>query len=265
MQRYLLVQVPSLLLAVLFVAVVVGASLLAMSLVRRSTELESLESHKEVAGFIIAVVGALYAVLLGFVVVSVWEDFEAADNIAQREADLLVSLYRDADVFPAERDDLRTSIRGYAQSVIDQEWPAMAEDQRESPATDSALADVFAFYRSVEPQAAASEIFLDNAVERMDDVTEARRARLAASSAELPLPMWNVLIVGCVITLGFALFFPVRNLRAQGLMVGSLAAIIALMLFLVASMDLPFSGDLSVKPEAMRAAMSEFDDLDDLG
>jgi hypothetical protein len=74
----------------------------------------------------------------------------------------------------------------------------------------------------------------------------------------------SVLIAGCVITVDFSLFFPVKAVRVQGVMVGALAAMTALMLFLVVSLDLPFTGDLAVKPTAMREAISEFGDLDRL-
>jgi hypothetical protein len=74
----------------------------------------------------------------------------------------------------------------------------------------------------------------------------------------------SVLIAGCVITVDFSLFFPVKAVRVQGVMVGARAAMTALMLFLVVSLDLPFTGDLAVKPTAMREAISEFGDLDRL-
>src|SRR3712207_4726955 len=44
------------------------------------------EQHNDVAGFIYAVLGVLYAVLLGFVTISVWEDFEVARITAENEA-----------------------------------------------------------------------------------------------------------------------------------------------------------------------------------
>jgi hypothetical protein len=264
MQRYLLLQVPAPLLAAFFVVVIVGAALGGMWVVRRHTDVQSLEAHKEVAGFLIAVLGALYSVLLAFVVVAMWEAFEEADRVAQSEADQLVSLYRDANAFSDDREDLRTSIRGYADSVVDEEWPSMAEDQREAPETDLALARLFDGYRAVEPQGAAEEVFLRNDLDRLDDVTEARRERIAAAATELPRPLWNVLIAGCVITVGFSLLFPVKSALVQGVMVGALGALTALMLFLVVSLDLPFTGDLAVEPDAMREAIAEFDDLDRL-
>jgi hypothetical protein len=60
------------------------------------------------------------------------------------------------------------------------------------------------------------------------------------------------------------LFFPVKAVRVQAVMVGALAAMTALMLFLVLSLDLPFTGDLAVKPTAMNEAIAEFGDLDRL-
>jgi hypothetical protein len=45
-------------------------------------------------------------------------------------------------------------------------------------------------------------------------------------------------------------------------MVSSLAAMMTVLLFLIISLDLPYSGDLAVGPTAMQDAISEFDDLD---
>jgi hypothetical protein len=73
-----------------------------------------------------------------------------------------------------------------------------------------------------------------------------------------------VIVAGAFITLGFTLLLPVQSARAQTLMVSMLAAMAALLLFLILSLDLPFSGDLAVSPKAMEDAVSEFDDLDEL-
>jgi hypothetical protein len=263
-QRFLVVQVPSPLLALLFLTVAIGASLGAMWLVRRRTQLATLESTKEVAGFIIAIIGALYSVLLAFVVASVWEQFEAASVLAEHEAEMAVSLYRDAAVFSTEAE-LRQTVRGYATSVIDDEWPAMAEHQREATATDAALNGVFVAYRAIEPRTLAEQTFLHNSLDRLDAITQARRERIAASSKALPDPLWLVLLFGALITIGFTLFLPVQSPRAQGLMVASLATMAALMLFLILSLDLPFTGNPSTGPKAMEDAIAEFDDLDHSG
>jgi hypothetical protein len=52
--------------------------------------LSTLEQHNDVAGFII---GVLYAVLLAFVVVVTWQNFDRAEQIATHEAEVVEALY----------------------------------------------------------------------------------------------------------------------------------------------------------------------------
>ena len=82
---------PVLTTAPLWIAVVllVGVlPLLAMCgpvVVRRFVSLERLRANNEVAGFKFATVGVLYAVLLAFAVVVVWEKFSQAENDRSRD------------------------------------------------------------------------------------------------------------------------------------------------------------------------------------
>jgi len=55
-------------------------------LVRRYVTLEELAENNEVAGFKFAVVGVLYAVLLAFAIIVVWEKFSNAENNVATEA-----------------------------------------------------------------------------------------------------------------------------------------------------------------------------------
>jgi hypothetical protein len=239
----------------------VGAALGGLVLVRRNVALSTLESHNDVAGFIIAVVGVLYAVLLAFVVIVVWQQFEDAKATAEKEAILVLSLYRDAPVFPPHTEGIRQAIRGYAVSVVDHEWAEMGTQGREYEPTDAAFGAVVRAYRQVQPQDAQQTAFYTESVKRLDDVAEARRTRIFASSSRLPSPLWTVLLFGAAVTVGFTYFFGLPNARAQALMVGSLAAMVSLIIFLVLSLDLPFSGDVAVRPDAMRDAIHEFHDL----
>lgn len=253
---------PSGVLCALLVVLVVGASLAGLWLVRRSTELESLSAHNDVAGFIIAVVGVVYGVMLAFVVVIVWERFDAADEIADREATLVEALYRDAAALTGHVPALRSQLRSYARSVVEDEWPAMASSQDESERTDEAMAGVFSAYRSVDPANPNYQIYLDAAIGRLDDLAEARRARISASSSQLPQPLWVLVLVGGLIVVAFTYFFAVSSFRAHGLMVAALAAMIALTVFLIVSLTFPYSGDLAVAPDGMRDTLTEFAHLD---
>src|SRR5437868_12955855 len=121
MEKFLLVEVPTALLAVLAFVVAVGLSIGGLMLVRQSVELSTLERHNDVAGFIIAVVGVLYAVLLAFVVVVTWQAFDRAGQVAGEEAQLVEGLYRDSAVFGPPSADIRRALESYATLVAGRE------------------------------------------------------------------------------------------------------------------------------------------------
>ena len=62
--------------------------------VRRLVGMERIVGNNEVAGFKFATLGVIYAVLLGLVVISVWEKYSEADDAVTRESEALASLYQ---------------------------------------------------------------------------------------------------------------------------------------------------------------------------
>jgi hypothetical protein len=262
LEKFLLVHIPGLLLALLFLAVAVGASLGGLLLVHRSVALSTLERHNDVAGFIIAVVGVLYAVLLAFVVVVTWQSFDRAGQVASEEAQFVEGLYRDASVFGPQAGEIRRNLDAYATFVATREWSAMGNHQHEDLRTDDALDGVWQAYRSLTPDGPTQQTFYADSIRRLNDLQKARADRLEASASQLPDALWGVLLAGAVITVGFTYFFGLANVRAQALMVTALAAMIGLTLFLIFSLDLPFSGDLAVQPNSMKHTVAELHRFD---
>src|SRR6201993_2389625 len=99
LERFLLENIDSAWLGVIVVTFAVGTSLLGLVIVRKAVKVEGLKPQHDVAGFIIAVVGVIYAVLLAFMVVLQWETYSGASDNASAEAISLGNLYRDADSF----------------------------------------------------------------------------------------------------------------------------------------------------------------------
>ena len=71
------------------------------------------------------------------------------------------------------------------------------------------------------------------------------------SSLRCPL-MWVVLLATGIITIGFSFFFGTPNSSAQALMIASLSATIALVLFLIWALNHPFAGLVCVEPAAFQ-------------
>jgi hypothetical protein len=116
---------PIWLVGLLLVVVLPALAVAVQAVLRRAWPALREGDHNEVAGFIIAVVGVIYAVLLAFVVIVSWEKFNEAESVVGQEASALRNIYRDSTAFPPEvRDRLHYSVRSYTTTVIQQEWPA---------------------------------------------------------------------------------------------------------------------------------------------
>ena len=82
--------------------------------------------HNDVIGWQIAILGTIYAVMIGFMLYAVWNNFQTAETNANNEANNLVNLYRAADgLQEPQRDLIQQSARTYATQVVTQEWSTM--------------------------------------------------------------------------------------------------------------------------------------------
>jgi len=73
-------------LGLILVASFVGASVGGLVLVQRAVPPDRRQEHNDVAGFMYAVLGVAYAVLLGLMLVAVWQNYETAQASATKEA-----------------------------------------------------------------------------------------------------------------------------------------------------------------------------------
>jgi hypothetical protein len=67
-----------------------------------------------------------------------------------------------------------------------------------------------------------------------------------------------VVLLGGMVTIGFAAFFRMNNRRAQLLLTSLAAAMFGLMLFLILAMDHPLWGRVSVQPTPFQELRENF-------
>jgi hypothetical protein len=245
--------------------VIVGASVLlahlGLYLVRRRVPLSVLETQHEVAGFIIGVLGAIYAVLLAFVVVAVWDQFGEAKITVITEANQLSDLSRMVQGLPQESQGrVLESIRVYARSVIEDEWSTMAQGEA-SPKTQAAMDNLWQTFREVEPQTNRENALYAGALDRLNQLSDSRRLRVHASSDDIPTIIQILLWGGGLIMIAFTYFFGVKSLRSQALMTAALAGEVAFILFLVVALDNPFHGYLRLPSEPMQQVLKRIESI----
>ena len=236
-------------------------TLLAMAgpvLIRRRVSLDRLRVNNEVAGFKFATVGVLYAVLLAFAVIVVWEKFSEAENVVAREASALATLYRLADGIGGDPGSaLRDNLGRYIRTAVAEDWPAMGRGT-DSPATTRALGAAYAALLTFTPGDNRGTALLAEALHQLDLLTQARRTRLVLASGAVPGVLWFVLCSGAVLTVGFTLFFGTQNVRIQALMTGILSFLIFSGLLVISTIDYPFAGSVRVQPEGLLEVLEDF-------
>ena len=123
----------TMLVGVLFVCAAMFVAVMGLVLTERVVSWQVRQRHNDVAGFIFAVVGITYAVLLGLVVIAVWESYEAARNTTRSEANELAEIFWLADSMPTpEGQQIQSLARSYAEVVVEEEWPMMEQGRRAS-------------------------------------------------------------------------------------------------------------------------------------
>lgn len=226
-------------------------------LVRRSFARTNFIGHNEVAGFIIAVVGVLYAVLLGFITVIVWEQFASAEDRAVQEVDAVTDIWRiSALVDPADGRRIAVDLEKYTASVYNDEWPKMTVGGS-SKTAQMYIKKLLADAAGMRVSNARESNLQNHVMDRAQLAADLRRKRINSDHSAMPAVVWAAIIIGGLALIGFIYLFGMENFRAQLLMTAATATMIGLCFTIVIKLDYPYRGDVSVSSERWAALHHE--------
>lgn len=115
---------PVWLMATIVAGFAVGMTIVALLLVNRLWARDFRRAHNDITGFLIAVVGLVYAILVSTLAVTVLEQRDEAEAIVVREADIVANLHRALGTLAEGTcSELHASLATYVTHVIDREWP----------------------------------------------------------------------------------------------------------------------------------------------
>jgi hypothetical protein len=202
--------------------VVGGTCLVALAgfeLVQRLVPASSRQPHNDVAGFIYAALGVIYAVLLALVVIAVWEQYRAASETVEQEANATAEIAWLAHRLPEPRGThIQELARSYAEEVVNKEWPLMEQGKaplmtqvRGTPAGWTIIDDIRDSLQDYEPRTKSGEQLYATGLGQIDVLNEARRLRLVAAEEGIPGVLWAVLIFGGIAAIGFTYLFGMEN------------------------------------------------------
>lgn len=243
---YTILQFPPALLlaicAILFALIGAGGTYL----FRKYVKLNYLRAHNEVVGYVFAILGGFYGLLLGFVVFFVWDSLNQAQNNANREGGLARGLYRDIKYYPKQQEvkQLMNTYIIYVHSVVEQEYPAIEHLQPINKNSRKYFNDVFRELEKLNP----NDPRIEQMFVHLNELNTYRALRQLDASSEIPGEIWLPLIMGAFIILIFAMMIEVQSVRLHMLINSLMGAFIALVIYIIIIIDHPFTGKMRIEP-----------------
>ncbi|MDB5027980.1 MAG: hypothetical protein JWO66_1669 [Candidatus Eremiobacteraeota bacterium] len=218
--------------------------------VRRRFNTDQFATHNEVAGFIVTVAGTLFAVVLGFVTVVVWEQYRGSEERVSVETAAAGDAWHVAVGLPPPiRTRVRRDMLTYGQLMVADEWPLMRSGRFSSRA-DSLIMDATDAVGTFDPPGHRESNAQAIALTKLAELHDARSRRLASNAFGVSGIQWGMLLVGAFVVIGFCWLFGVSNERVHLMMTSAVAVIVASMFVLIFELQYPFRGALGIPPNA---------------
>lgn len=230
--------------------------------VRRAMAGKVREGHNDVLVPLFLTAGTIYAVLLGFLVIAVWESYDQAKATCNEETSALATMYRETcGMQPQEQAKMRFLVRSYTSVVVSKGWKIQATTGAASPEARANLAQMYREFSKMPPEQAASPInvqFLNT----LQDMSIARNKRLIEANENLPWVLWFGLCAGATIVVGMTFLLYMDAIWPHVLMSSALAAMISTLLFITLVLNQPFRGPLALTDEPFVHALSVMNSVD---
>ena len=192
----------------------------------------------------------LYGLVAALTAVAVWQRHSQVADIVSGEATTIANLWRDVGGYPQPRSDaMHEVLRGYTEQIIHEAWPQQRRGQIPSQGVewmDRLQAQLFSF----EPATEAQKIVHAQTLGDFNHLVQQRRQRLDAVQAGLPPVLWYVLLPGAMGCLALCWLFQVDNARFQAILLVGMAGFLAMVLFVIITLDRPLCGDMGITADS---------------
>jgi hypothetical protein len=240
----------------LIVVLPTALAIVSQALIHRWVGVDKLANNNEIGGFKFATVGVIYAVLLAFAVIAVWDKFNQGEIAVEQEASASSALFQYIEGKEPAASAVHAALVNYPTLAIEKEWPVMGKESESQDVTQALNATYEAALAlnqtDTRTTADMTEIFA-----QLDPVTTARRTRLHLATGLVPSVIWIALFAGAALTVGFTLFFGSKNLPGQLSMTAILSVLVTLGLVVIVTIDHPFTGPIHIQPDPLDKVLAE--------
>ena len=245
--------------AILIVGLAVALAVSALLLVRRRAPDGSFFADGDRAAGVFGVLATGFSVLLGLIVFLAFTSYDQSRSGAETEALLVEQQFETAQFFPVSvREQLGGELICYARSVVHQEWPRMRSGTQGSMFNPWGVA-MFKTLKVTTPRTVVEQTAYDKWLDRRAEREQARNDRIHGAEGVIPSPLWVVLFFIAGVICVFMFFFADSGEHAivQGVLIGSVVAVIGVTLFLIRFLNNPLqAGYGALQPVAMERTLA---------
>jgi hypothetical protein len=196
----------------------------------------------ELLGVALGSFSVLYGLLLGLLAVASYQNFANTEDLETKEASSLTAAYRDCTGLPdPQRSQLQDDLRRYTRETIDGDWPLQRKGVVPSHST-RLFARFFTDLQAFSPTTLRESSLYAEALRQANTLSGLRRERLVTIKRGLPNIMWLIVLVGALTNT--ALLWMLNMERHVHIV------FLGMVIFLIAAMDFPYRGEVSISPEA---------------
>ena len=215
------------------------------------------KAFKAVSPGMLSPLGILFALLVGFIAVEVWSNFDKAKAAVATEASALRAVVLLAGAFPEQqRARVYALINRHIEEAVTNEWPAMAQQRATLSTLPTALIEELHDTLGLQPADDSQRAAQPELVKALHTAMDARRQRIVISESSVGAVKWiGILLQGLCVLVAIAMVHS-DNRLASAISLTLFATGIALSVLLIAAYSRPFTGQTSVGPDLLRQVIA---------
>ena len=201
--------------------------------------------------------GVLFALLVGFIAVEVWNSFDKAKTAVATEASALRAVVLLARIFPEEqRTRIDALINRHIEEAVNKEWPEMAQQRETLSTLPTAMIEELHDMLAMHPADDSQRTAKPEMIRALHTALDARRQRIVISESSVGAVKWVGILLQALCTLVAIAMVHSDNRRACAITLTLFATGVALSVLLIAAYSRPFTGEIFVAPELLKQVIA---------
>lgn len=246
---------PQIIAGILFITASVIVAQLGLYLFNKWMRRQRFTTSNDVTGIVFGAISLIYSLILTFVIVAVWDDYNQLDKTIKQEADKINSILAHTSALqPEVKMKFDTAIYSYCAQVVNSEWQMKDRNEAMQP---SAIPCLRRLILTTEPRTKIEDNIYAVVDEDLSSISDLRRERLSHNHSQIPAMVWNILDVGGVMMIVFFYFFQGFAEKLKRIYLAFLVVCVSMCMYLAYTLDHPFNGNSTISNAPYRNIITE--------